>query len=85
MKKLIIIAAVVAVGVLAATGYSNSTGTKPVAAVGCTNSLVAFSGDCTNNVLAFSGNCTNQLSLDLACGTCTNSVSCTNTLSCVKS
>jgi len=83
MKTLMILAAVVAAGVLATTGCSScckkdGTCTKPAAAVTCTNHFVAFGAGCTNQLDLACGPCTNKLIL--ACGPCTNNVSCTNTL-----
>ena len=95
MKTLFALAAVIATGVLLATGCStcckNGVCTKPTAALSCTNSLgadLAACPGCTNKLsVAACPGCTNKLTLDLVVcpKDCTNKfslnlVSCTNNL-----
>ena len=93
MKKMMILAAVIAVTVLTATGYStcgqtDGTCTKAAATTSCTNGfaadlLLACPGGCTNKVNAFIAecgkSCTNKVSFNLVeCGkSCTNKFSIT--------
>ena len=74
MKQLMILAAVVAAGILMTTGCCSTCGkkdgacAKPTAATGCTNTLAA------DFRLACSGSCTNQFNAYLAAcpSECTN-------------
>jgi hypothetical protein len=81
MNKLMIMAAVAAVGLWMTTGCStcckkDTTCTKPTASVTCTNTIsadfMACGGGCTNKM--FAEGCTNKLNADfIACGGgCTN-------------